>query len=286
MAPRLFALVIGIDEYLDPYTPRLDGAVSDADRVAEYLTSRLLIPRSRIKNLRRSEATRSAIKKELLGLAENPSIGRDDPILIYFAGHGNDLEAPPEWKDWDSRVQSLLPYDYAQPDGEGGTIQGLADRSLGTILKKVADAKGNNIVSTRCPCLVTSAERQLPDRNPRLLPFSFWYTRGSPCPQFKKRWKAHTCKFGRRPFLNGYSGVSCASSVPSSRPSVARPSCCVYLYGGGLREQWPWGLHDCAVGRTIQDRIHRKHHLWRIDPHACYSDIVSADLVLKRNHSF
>ncbi|TFK19358.1 hypothetical protein FA15DRAFT_674482 [Coprinopsis marcescibilis] len=143
---RFFALVIGINEYLDPETPNLRGAVNDADRIVKFLKERLLVPTSNIENLRNSTATRNAIKTALSRLVIDTRIETNDPILIYFSGHGGSVPAPAGWKDWDSTVQTLVPHDYGQPDRfPGQTIQGIPDRTLGTILKRIADAKGNNI---------------------------------------------------------------------------------------------------------------------------------------------
>ncbi|KAG2006041.1 hypothetical protein CC2G_002392 [Coprinopsis cinerea AmutBmut pab1-1] len=158
---RIFALIIGIDEYLDPKIRRLRGAVADADSFAEYLTTRLDVPTERIRNLRNGQATRNAIKHELISLKINDKIKKDDPILIFFAGHGNDAPAPPEWSNWGSNVQSLTPHDYGQRDYEGGIVQGLPDRTLGTILKELANAKGNNITVILDCCHSGSGTRSI-----------------------------------------------------------------------------------------------------------------------------
>ncbi|KAH6901435.1 hypothetical protein BKA70DRAFT_688362 [Coprinopsis sp. MPI-PUGE-AT-0042] len=129
---RLFALTIGIDKYL-----------------------------KRIRSLRNEKATRSTILHELTDLITNPYIEENDPILIYFAGHGNLACTPVEWTDWDhwaqapedigfrdqesQWIQCLAPHDSRQPDGKGGIIHGIPDRTLGTIMHRIANAKGNNI---------------------------------------------------------------------------------------------------------------------------------------------
>jgi Caspase domain len=147
---RLFALTIGIDIYLDGETPNLKGAVSDADSIVKLLVDHG-VGRERIRSLRNEHATRHAIRRELMDLITNPSIEKNDPILIYFSGHGNNDPAPKEWKDWDNWVQCLVPHDFNEPDGNGGIIHGIPDRALGTILHRIADAKGNNIVRfTHC----------------------------------------------------------------------------------------------------------------------------------------
>ncbi|KAH6911977.1 caspase domain-containing protein [Coprinopsis sp. MPI-PUGE-AT-0042] len=141
---RLFALTIGIDEYLDEDTGNLKGAASDADSVVQLLIEKG-VASERIRSLRNKQATRIAIRRELTDLITNPSIEENDPIVIYFAGHGNNMLTPKEWKNWDSEVQCLVPHDFNEPDGKGGIIHGIPDRALGTILHRIANAKGNNI---------------------------------------------------------------------------------------------------------------------------------------------
>jgi hypothetical protein len=112
----------------------------------------LSVPRSNIKSLRNSEATRAAILKELKSFATNPNIQHNDPILIYFAGHGAATESPAEWApsvpSGRSKIQMLIPHDCGvKLDGE--YVHGIPDRTLGWILKELADEKGNNIVRGR-----------------------------------------------------------------------------------------------------------------------------------------
>ncbi|KAH6901438.1 hypothetical protein BKA70DRAFT_1197075 [Coprinopsis sp. MPI-PUGE-AT-0042] len=141
---RLFALTIGIDGYLDDGTDNLKGATSDADNVVQFLIEKG-VAADRVRSLRNEHATRSAIRHELTDLITNRAIEENDPILVYFAGHGNENPAPKEWKNWDSSVQCLVPHDFNEPDGKGGIVHGIPDRTLGMILHGIANAKGNNI---------------------------------------------------------------------------------------------------------------------------------------------
>ncbi|KAH6911920.1 caspase domain-containing protein [Coprinopsis sp. MPI-PUGE-AT-0042] len=141
----LFAVTIGINKYSNSGLQRLRGAVADAKSIVQFLTESG-VPLDRIRSLYDEQATREAIKSELQSLANNPVIKENDPILVYFAGHGNNDRAPSSWGNWDDEwVQSLLPYDFNEPDDHDGVICGIPDRSLGTILRSIADAKGNNI---------------------------------------------------------------------------------------------------------------------------------------------
>ncbi|SJL15631.1 uncharacterized protein ARMOST_19134 [Armillaria ostoyae] len=110
----LFALVIGIDEYADPNVHNLTGAVADADAVNDFLQKTLHVPEYQIKNLRNKEVTRVTIEREIKNLGDNPAIKRDDPILIFYAGHGADVKAPPGWPtgNADEKIQMLVPHDF------------------------------------------------------------------------------------------------------------------------------------------------------------------------------
>jgi uncharacterized caspase-like protein len=151
---NLYALTIGINEYKKSIRyPKLSGCLADADGIEHYLQMALSVPRSNIKSLRNSEATRAAILKELKSFATNPNIQRNDPILIYFAGHGAATESPTEWTPrWApsnrSKTQMLIPYDCGA-EFNGEVVHGIPDRTLGWIVRGLADEKGNNIVRGR-----------------------------------------------------------------------------------------------------------------------------------------
>jgi Caspase domain len=143
MSPRLFALTIGIDKYL--HCVPLQGAVSDADRVVDFLVDKGAAP-ERNRNLRNEQATRSAILHELMDLITSPSLEQNDPIVIYFAGRGTRAALGPPTREEDSWTPCLAPYDLGAPDGKGEEIFGIPDETLGSIMHRIASAKGNNIV--------------------------------------------------------------------------------------------------------------------------------------------
>lgn len=79
------ALVIGINDYQNG-SP-LAYAVSDALGVREALTSRLEFPEGNVTMLLDGEATRANILRSFLRYTDE-TVGLDDRILIFFAGHG------------------------------------------------------------------------------------------------------------------------------------------------------------------------------------------------------
>ncbi|KAK0440550.1 hypothetical protein EV421DRAFT_1737216 [Armillaria borealis] len=107
----LFALVIGIDKYLSNGI-NLSGAVADADAVNEFLQETLRVPKGQVKNLRNEEVTRLTIEAAIEDLGNNPAIKKDDPILIFCAGHGAEANAPSGWPSTNGRIQMLVPHDF------------------------------------------------------------------------------------------------------------------------------------------------------------------------------
>ena len=145
--PRLFALIIGINEYKSSKISKLLGAVSDADDMRDYLLKHLGVPSSQITNLRDTGATRNAIIKEIKALSDKDEIEEGDPILIYYAGHGGSAVTPKGWEiGGTGKIELLIPYDHSSPLEDGNPKHGIPDRTLGALLSHLASKKGDNIV--------------------------------------------------------------------------------------------------------------------------------------------
>ena len=113
----------------------------------DYLHKDLGVPRSQIKNLRNSEATRSAIIEGIKAFSLNDEIKEGDPILIYFAGHGGSADTPKGWEIGSTgKIELLIPYDHSSPLEDGNPKHGIPDRTLGALLSQLAIEKGDNIV--------------------------------------------------------------------------------------------------------------------------------------------
>ena len=79
-------------------------------------------------------------------LVNNSSIQRDDPILIYFAGHGSRLSAPKDWYPGIRKprtVEVLCTYDFDSKD-EHGRVSGISDRSMNAMLGELAAVGGDD----------------------------------------------------------------------------------------------------------------------------------------------
>ena len=130
--------------------------MSDARKIHNWVFNTLHVPSDRVELLLDRDATRQNIINRLGAIAKNDAIQKDDPILIYYAGHGAQQPAPQDL-NWDSNIQMILPWDYWQPRGTGH-VDGIPDVLLGSLISRISEAKGNNIVgisacrSSECSC--------------------------------------------------------------------------------------------------------------------------------------
>ncbi|PVF90957.1 hypothetical protein CPB86DRAFT_720341, partial [Serendipita vermifera] len=140
----LRALIIGINKYASTSLVTLHGAVADAEAVKDYLTKNLKASEDNIKTLFNEEAIRDEIIKGFRWLIEHSSIRQNDPILVFFAGHGGEGPAPEGWPAQRSKVQFIVPHDYLT-EKEGEKVHGIPDLSIAELLNELAMTKGDNI---------------------------------------------------------------------------------------------------------------------------------------------
>ncbi|KAF9474964.1 hypothetical protein BDN70DRAFT_996743 [Pholiota conissans] len=171
---RLHAVLIGINKYQAPdstgHVPNLHGAVPDAYGFQSYLENTLGVPRNQIVLIINEDATRDAIVKTLRNLAEDPRIARDDAILIYYAGHGTEIDPPPGWEVGgpEAKIQGIVPYDCDVCKTNGQRVAPIPDRTLEVLLFNIAEKKGNNITVIFDCCYAASATRSLQTRGIKL----------------------------------------------------------------------------------------------------------------------
>jgi hypothetical protein len=111
----------------------------------KYIMEELAVPESRIKTLFDEQATRAEIINNLRALKTNTNIKKYDPILIFYAGHGTEADAPAGWEAGGQKIQLLAPHDmFCQVNGN--TINGIPDHTISILLEELAKEKGDNIV--------------------------------------------------------------------------------------------------------------------------------------------
>ncbi|KAI9507461.1 hypothetical protein F5148DRAFT_109718 [Russula earlei] len=146
MAPSVFALIIGIDQYKSSKIWNLSSCVDDAFKIEHWLMNDLHVPRDHICTLTDSKATKSTIEGAFMShLVSNSSIQAGDSIIIYFAGHGSSSTAPGGWQNGNPlHVEMLCPYDHGTRVRRG-RVAGLTDWSVYAMLSELSEAKGDNI---------------------------------------------------------------------------------------------------------------------------------------------
>ena len=109
---RIWAVVIGINHYQN--TRNLKYAANDALAFKKYLNDYIGIPDENIFLLLDQGATQAEIKS-LLGTKIKRKAGKDDTVIIFYAGHGA-VETDPLDPDGDGFEKYLLPYDARLDD--------------------------------------------------------------------------------------------------------------------------------------------------------------------------
>ncbi|KAJ7628373.1 caspase domain-containing protein [Roridomyces roridus] len=141
---RVFALIVGIDQYRSGEIWNLQSCVDDAKKVKRWLLKDLKVSKSHVCVLLDKHATKENIEKNFLRhLVHNENIQRGDAIVVYFAGHGSAVPAPGGWFQKGSvsgTAEVLCTYDF----GSHG-VAGISDRSLQSMLGELSDVKGDNI---------------------------------------------------------------------------------------------------------------------------------------------
>lgn len=147
---KIFAFIIGINEYKSDQLDNLDGSVLDAQAMHRFLVERLQVPESHVCSLFNEQATREAIisgfKTHFIG---NPQIAKGDVMLWFYAGHGSETPAPKGWISQGGKIENICPYDERTIGVDEKEVPGIPDRTVGALLRILAAAKGDNIVCPR-----------------------------------------------------------------------------------------------------------------------------------------
>ena len=105
-------MVIGINDY--PNAPKLKWAVNDARAFYNHLIDFIKIPEDNVILLLNQDANLTQLRS-MLGTYLKQKAGREDMVIIFFAGHGateKDMISP----DGDGLEKYLLPFDADPKD--------------------------------------------------------------------------------------------------------------------------------------------------------------------------
>jgi hypothetical protein len=109
---NIWAVVVGINDY--PNTRRLKWAVNDARAFYRHLVDVIQVPDENVTLLLNADASLARMRSTL-GTQLKKMAGKQDMVIIYFAGHGateKDVLSP----DGDGLEKYILPYDVDPED--------------------------------------------------------------------------------------------------------------------------------------------------------------------------
>lgn len=141
---RKLALVIGVGDYRAAEISDLKGPPHDAQKMYQLLTEVYGFPKQNVCLLTDSQATHQRVLERL----ETHLVAQakeNDPVVIYFAGHGSQVrdkngDEPDEWDE------TLLPHDARTPG-----VPALTDDQLNGILSRLyAKTKKLTVVVDAC----------------------------------------------------------------------------------------------------------------------------------------
>ncbi|CUA72783.1 Myosin-VIIa [Rhizoctonia solani] len=176
---RLYGLIIGVNIYKAKHRHDLRGCVSDAKSMRDYFQD-IGVPSDNLLCLFDEQATRDGILDAFeTHLIANSRIQRHDPIVIFFAGHGDRMAAPKSWHTSDGMVEMILPHDASyegtgsdNPSDQGVVprrtntleaakkyVYGIPDLTLAFLLYRLSQEKGNNITVILDSCHSGSGTR-------------------------------------------------------------------------------------------------------------------------------
>ncbi|MCB0375035.1 MAG: caspase family protein, partial [Sinomicrobium sp.] len=147
--PRLYALLVAIDDYPAPVPP-LGGCVNDIRKVKAYLEEEQQKMQPDILVLEDAAATKAAI---IAGFREHlAKAWAEDTALFYFAGHGTQEEADPElWPfESDQKLECIVNYDGVSQTENGLQTNLLADKELRYLLHELAKTQAHIVTIFDC----------------------------------------------------------------------------------------------------------------------------------------
>jgi hypothetical protein len=158
---RLYALLVGINEYTEPSVPNLRGCVNDIRYVRTYLDDNLA-PGTELRPLvlLDAAATRDAVIEAIR--SHLGSAGAEDTALFWFSGHGS--EAPVPDRAWFTEPTGML-QTLVCADSRFRGVPDLWDKELSVLLDGVAYRAGH-VAVVLDSCHSDGATRALRDREP------------------------------------------------------------------------------------------------------------------------
>jgi len=146
MTRNIYALLVAIDKYISP-VPSLNGCVNDILAIQEYLQARVATDgyQLHLRTLLNRDATRQAV---IDGFRQHLcQASSEDVAFFYYAGHGSQEQAPPEFwvMEPDGIDETLVCYDSRSSGGWD-----LADKELAKLIAEVAEKNPHITIIVDC----------------------------------------------------------------------------------------------------------------------------------------
>lgn len=147
--PRLFSLLVAINDYQSPVSP-LQGCVNDLEKIEVYLQKESAYFQTYIKKLVNEEATKEAIVAQLQEHLGQASDG--DVAFFYYSGHGTQEEADPVfWTiEEDRKHEALVCFDSYTKDEGKIKLNLLADKELRYLLHQISQKNAHVLTIFDC----------------------------------------------------------------------------------------------------------------------------------------
>ncbi len=153
---RKFALIIGVGQFSDPRVPALPGAEKDASTLEALLRTQGGYRPADVIVLKNAQATRAAIRAQLLRLAREP--GPADTVFVFIASHG--VQPIPDPRFPDVRKYPVLAYDSRTSSPVAMYDTALHDTHLIALVK---NSRAREVVVVVDTCFSGNVFARVPD---------------------------------------------------------------------------------------------------------------------------
>ncbi len=135
--PQKFAMLVGINDYQWSRINDLRGCINDVDLMADLLHHKYSFPRDNLLILKNDKAARSDI---LNGFKQHliDQVNYGDIAVFYYSGHGSQ-RADEANEETDKLDETIIPYDYKDPDG----AYAISDDEINSLLGLLAEKTPN-----------------------------------------------------------------------------------------------------------------------------------------------
>ncbi|MCG8572471.1 MAG: caspase family protein [Spirochaetes bacterium] len=141
----LYALLVGINDYLNPEIPPLQGCIHDVNSMKNFLERHIGEEKTRIQMLLNQDAIYANL---IAGFREHLiQAEQGDLVLFYYSGHGTQVGSAPEFEKYfpGGKDEALVCHDSLAEDGFT-----LTDKELAVLVSEIAEKKAEIVLIMDC----------------------------------------------------------------------------------------------------------------------------------------